>query len=64
MIDWKAEHDHERALRREWSKRAQRAERLLDQARHYIESAERGDDREVRLNSTRLLADIRLERED
>ena len=26
MIDWKAEHDHELALRREWSERAQKAE--------------------------------------
>ena len=29
MTDWKAEHDHELALRREWSERAQKAEEGL-----------------------------------
>ena len=33
LIDWKTEHDHEAALRREWSTRAKEAEQLLREAR-------------------------------
>ena len=37
MPDWKHEHDCELALRREWSARAQKAERLLREAVSEIE---------------------------
>ena len=37
MLDWKHEHDCELALRREWSARGQKAERLLRDAIKEIE---------------------------
>lgn len=56
MTDWKHEHDCELALRREWSARAQKAERLLREARQYIADAD--EDSETQTNSAALLAEI------
>lgn len=36
MTDWKAEHDAELGLRREWSARAQKAEAHLAEAREWL----------------------------
>ena len=58
MTDWKHEHDCELALRREWSARAQKAERLLREARQYIADAGSDEDSETQTNSAALLAEI------
>ena len=58
MTNWKHEHDCELALRREWSARAQKAERLLREARQYIADAGSDEDSETQTNSAALLAEI------
>jgi len=58
MTNWKHEHDCELALRREWSARAQKAERLLREARQYIADAGSDEDSETQTNSAALLAKI------
>ena len=58
MPDWKHEHDCELSLRREWSARAQKAERLLREARQYIADAGSDEDSETQTNSAALLAEI------
>jgi hypothetical protein len=56
--DWKVEHDIEVRLRQEFSKRAQRAERLLLEARQYVADAGNDEDSETQKHSAALLADI------
>ena len=58
MTNWKHEHDCELALRREWSARAQKAERLLREARQNIADAGSDEDSETQTNSAALLAEI------
>ena len=58
MTDWRTEHDAELGLRREWSERAQRAERLLREARQYVADAGSDEDPETQKHSAALLAEI------
>jgi len=56
--DWKLEHDAELGLRKEWSARAQRAEKLLREARQYVADAGNDEDAETQRLSGQLLSEI------